>query len=73
MACSCLRLSAISRPMLPRQASCRPVVGQQVGWAVRAVVAVIVLMSAMVLAPERPELQASICERHNPVSACQVW
>ncbi|MCP4929834.1 MAG: serine protease inhibitor, partial [Gammaproteobacteria bacterium] len=28
---------------------------------------------AMVLAPERPELQASICERHNPVSACQVW
>ena len=59
--------------MLPRQASCRPAVSQQAGWAVRALAAVIVLMSAMVLAPERLELQASICERHNPVSACQVW
>ena len=28
---------------------------------------------AICLAPEQPEQMASICQKHNPVVACQVW
>lgn len=35
---------------------------------------VLVLMGvAIVVAPEQPLLQASICERHHGVAACRVW
>ncbi len=73
MASSCLRASAISVSMLPRRACPRIVQGQQRGWAFHFVLPAALLTGAMLLAPEQPEQQASICQRHHPVVACQVW
>lgn len=35
-------------------------------------VGLLVLLAAM-LAPERPQDQAAICQRHNGPVACRVW
>ena len=39
----------------------------------RSIVALAVLITALVLAPDDPRSQASICERHNSPDACRVW
>ena len=31
------------------------------------------LLLAVLMAPEQPLAQASICERHNGAAACRVW
>ena len=31
------------------------------------------LLLAVLMAPEQPMAQASICERHNGAAACRVW
>jgi hypothetical protein len=31
------------------------------------------LAAALWLAPEAPQDQAAICQRHNGVAACRVW
>jgi len=28
---------------------------------------------AFLLAPDQPQQQAAICERHQPAAACRVW
>jgi hypothetical protein len=41
---------------------------------VAPLVLVLVLFGAAVLvAPEHPQNQAAICQRHNGVEACRVW
>ena len=40
---------------------------------VPALFAVVVLLGAVIAAPERPGDQAAICQRHNGVDACRVW
>jgi hypothetical protein len=37
------------------------------------VLAVALLIAAIVLAPETPQEQAEICQRHNSAAACRVW
>ncbi|MEN9541153.1 MAG: hypothetical protein RLZZ459_1244 [Cyanobacteriota bacterium] len=37
------------------------------------VVVGVLLIAAVVLAPEQPLAQADICERHNGAAACRVW
>jgi hypothetical protein len=34
---------------------------------------VLLVLAAAVLAPEQPDAQAEICERHNGAAACRVW
>ena len=43
------------------------------GLPVRGLLVGVLLASAMLLAPEEPVEQASICQRHNRVDACRVW
>jgi hypothetical protein len=31
------------------------------------------LLAALLLAPEQPQAQADICQRHNGAAACRVW
>ena len=31
------------------------------------------LISALLLAPDQPEAQAEICQRHNGAAACRIW
>ncbi|MFZ9147506.1 MAG: hypothetical protein ACO3B2_03005 [Vulcanococcus sp.] len=31
------------------------------------------LFLALVIAPEQPQAQAEICERHNGAAACRIW
>jgi len=40
---------------------------------VPALFAAVLLLVAVVAAPERPGDQAAICQRHNGVDACRVW
>ncbi|HGY5548792.1 MAG TPA: serine protease inhibitor [Prochlorococcus sp.] len=73
MVSSYLHTSTIPEPMLTRRACSGTAQGQQTGFAFGSVLAAALLTGAMLLAPEQPERQGSICERHNPVLACQVW
>lgn len=41
--------------------------------AVPAALATLLLLVALVVAPERPQVQEAICQRHNGVEACRVW
>jgi hypothetical protein len=45
--------------------------GREVG--VPAILAAALLLLALVVAPERPQVQEAICQRHNGVEACRVW
>ncbi|MGE4582548.1 MAG: hypothetical protein AAEC03_09400 [Synechococcus sp.] len=38
-----------------------------------SIVAGVVLIAALVLAPDDPSSQASICERHHSSDVCRVW
>jgi hypothetical protein len=38
-----------------------------------AAVLALVLLLAALLAPEAPQDQAAICQRHNGAVACRVW
>lgn len=43
------------------------------GAVVPAALAAVLLLVAVVVAPERPQDQEAICQRHNGVEACRVW
>ncbi len=52
------------------------------GWARQEVIsapgipltlAAILLLAALLVAPEQPLAQEAICQRHNGVAACRVW
>jgi hypothetical protein len=45
---------------------------QPLGLPTLLVVGLLVLLAAT-LAPERPQDQAAICQRHNGPVACRVW
>ena len=40
---------------------------------VSALVVALLILVALLLAPERPRDQEAICQRHNGVAACRVW
>lgn len=46
--------------------------GGRRGWAPALLVAAL-LATAFALAPETPQDQAAICQRHNGPAACRVW
>jgi hypothetical protein len=35
--------------------------------------AAMLLLAALLVAPEQPWAQEAICQRHNGVAACRVW
>jgi len=43
------------------------------GVTVPAALAAVLMLVAVVVAPERPQDQEAICQRHNGVEACRVW
>ena len=64
MTASCLSTSYAPRPVsLPRVRA-----GQLVAPAIVAAV-----LGVLLLAPEQPQAQADICQRHNSAAACRVW
>ena len=46
---------------------------QLVAPAVVAGLLAALLLAALLLAPEQPQAQADICQRHNGAAACRVW
>jgi hypothetical protein len=46
--------------------------GARRGWS-PVLVVVALLVTAFALAPETPQDQAAICQRHNGPAACRVW
>lgn len=65
-----------SIPLRPRQSKpVRALVGPS-GWEPVLGPALVVglwLFAAAVVAPEQPQNQAAICQRHNGPEACRVW
>jgi hypothetical protein len=59
-------LRRLARPPRQRQAL-RP------DALIPAATAALLAMAAVVVAPERPQDQEAICQRHNGVEACRVW
>jgi hypothetical protein len=41
--------------------------------AIPLALAAVLLMMALLVAPERPRDQEAICQRHNGEAACRVW
>ncbi|OUW47471.1 MAG: hypothetical protein CBD47_04645 [Synechococcus sp. TMED187] len=64
-----LSLVSPTASMVPRRPSARLALPHCAG----ALMAAALVTGAFVLAPEQPQQQASICERHHSVSACRVW
>jgi hypothetical protein len=79
---------ASSRPTRRRLASWSPPAGGRLGLKrqslgplpplagdglVAALVAALLILAALLLAPEQPQDQEAICKRHNGVAACRVW
>lgn len=66
----------VRRQVPPRQArataSSRPQRLSAASGAPLAVAAALVLL-AVLLAPEQPQVQEAICHRHSGVAACRVW
>ncbi len=64
-----MTVSVFPVPVLTRSRrlkSARPLPGP-------AALAALMLLVAVVVAPERPQVQEAICQRHNGVEACRVW
>ena len=70
---SSLRVASASYSMLPERQWPIRSHGEEHQTIWKLSVAIAFLCCAVVLVPERPEQLASICERHNPEIACQVW
>ncbi len=66
-------LSLPSRVILSRQVGNRSIEQLQGSFTSRLIMAIICLTFVTIVVPENPEHLASMCERHNPVNACQVW
>ena len=73
MASSSFAATETSRIMMPSQSFCKSSIKFKNAWSWRIAFALVCLTFAMVLVPESPQKLASICERHNPTIACQVW
>jgi len=69
MTASCLSapLASSRRAPLRRRAGIAP------GGVLAIASAATVLFLALVVAPEQPQAQAEICERHNGAAACRIW
>ena len=62
--------AALAMPALPLRAADRPVRRGGLLWLPLLLVS---LLLVAVLAPEQPQAQAEICQRHNGAAACRVW
>jgi hypothetical protein len=59
-----------TRLVLPRRYPVRRLRGRTL---VPALSVGMLLAAALLMAPEAPQDQAAICQRHNGVAACRVW
>ncbi len=73
MVSSSLGASSIAHSMFPRQQCSRSIHSKDRRLNCFAIAALAFLVSAVIFAPEQPELQAAICQKHNPAMACSVW
>jgi len=68
MAASFLRDGSSSQTMLPLRSWLRQIPLNSSG-----LVVVTLISFGVVFAPDQPEHQANICQRHNPIEACLVF
>ena len=73
MAGSSLSFSNTSRTILSKELENRSIIDDQSNLILPVLLVGCFMSFAFLFAPERPEQLASICQRHNPVLACQVW
>ncbi len=70
---SSLRLSVSSRTIMPRPVVRRSLSDQRSQFNLGLLIALITFAFAVGFVPERPNELASICQKHHPTIACQVW
>ena len=73
MASSSLHFTSTASSILTRRDLSNSFAERQHGWKYPFFIALTAVMAAVFMVPESPEQLASICEKHNPVIACQVW
>ena len=69
MTSSSLSVLSSDTPIVAR----RPVMRLRLPQSVGALMTAALVTGAFVLAPEQPQQQASICERHHSPDVCRVW
>lgn len=69
MTSSSLSVLSSGTPIVAR----RPVMRLRLPQSVGALMTAALVTGAFVLAPEQPQQQASICERHHSADVCRVW
>ena len=69
MTSSSLSVLSATAPIVARRSVMRLRLPQSVG----VLMATALVTGAFVLAPEQPQQQASICERHHSAAVCRVW
>ena len=73
MVATLIRVFGSVSPMMPvRQYSSFALEERQSSWKLSFILVFVFLACASLVAPERPDQLASICERHNAVTACRV-
>ena len=73
VASSCLRRSSVSCVKLPNKLKVKSPSDNNLLRVVRSSIAALCISFSFLMVPENPDHFASICQRHNSVSACQVW
>lgn len=73
MTASCLSAPLASSRRLPVRLPGRRRSGVAPSGVLAIASAATVLFLALVIAPEQPQAQAEICERHNGAAACRIW
>ncbi len=70
---SSMNIARSSSSMSCNKVECRSFIEDRNGVKVSFVMLLVFISIGICFAPERPHQLASICEKHNPVIACQVW
>ncbi len=73
MAFSSLRVDANASTILPFRHSAATISDKEHFWKFSLMIPLLTLSFAVFFVPESPDQLASICEKHNSVTACQVW
>lgn len=73
MASSSLHLNRHASAILTPRDFSSSILDRKHDWKYSFFIAFAAVMAAVFIVPESPEQLASICEKHNPAIACQVW
>ncbi len=73
MTSSSIRAVEASAAIVMRPVCRRPVSGLRIRFNYAVAMAITFMSCVILLVPEHPQKQASICQRHHSFEVCRVW